>query len=324
VDPENNPEQGNGHTIRQSLQELWRGLTFLFNRPSKTLQPVESELDARWREITETRKRVGELAEESKVTGDLGPATQALEELKLKTTNFENLVEEMQAPMRAILGGNFLGVEEWQRGFGVRVGVPPPMPEAITSELLNSKCPLHPGQLIKDTHILVLIPKTVDGKPYTALKLAELCSNRKGSGKRLIYGQKEWANEWKTKPWANLPQAQSEWVLLPKIDPDPTKVPKHKHFRDKTIKQQERVYKHYAAEYREAKALEVMTMAVLNDLVSSELAILDGINVLRCMEPNASGGRVCVGYFPAHGLRVHDDGGARGDASLGRALARKS
>jgi hypothetical protein len=177
--------------------------------------------------------------------------------------------------------------------------------------------------LIKDTHILVLVPKTVDGKPFSALKLGELCSSRKGSGERLIYDQEDWVNEWKTQRWANLPQAQSEWVLIPKSDPDRRKVPDDKHFRDKNIKEQEEVYKHYAAEYREAKALEVMTMVILNDLVNGEPRILDGLDRLRCVEPNASGGRVCVGFFLANGLGVSDAYDDYAVDFIGRALARK-
>jgi len=76
--------------------------------------------------------------------------------------------------------------------------------------------------------------------------------------------------------WASLPQVKSEWVLLPKSDPDPTNVPGDKHFRGKNLKQQEEVFKHYVAEYREAKALEIMTMAVLNDVVYGEPRILEG------------------------------------------------
>jgi hypothetical protein len=229
----------------------------------------------------------------------------------------------MQAPLKAVLGRNFLGTAEWERGFGVNVGRPPPIPESITPELLKSLCPLHPGEKIKDTHILVLIPKTVDGKPYSALKLEELCSTRQGSGERLIYDQAHWANKWKTQRWANLPQAKSEWVLLPKSDPDPDKVPVEKHFRKKNIAAQQDVHEDHYLEYREAKALEVMTMAILNDLVHGEPRILDGWNYLRCMEPSASGGRVCVGYFFANGLWVgvaHDDCDL---VNIGRALARK-
>jgi hypothetical protein len=66
-----------------------------------------------------------------------------------------------------------------------------------------------------------------------------------------------------------------------------------------------------------------MTMALLNDVVHGEPRILDGYNYLRCLEPSASGGRVCVGCFNALGLRVN--GGFADDvyAPLGRALARK-
>jgi hypothetical protein len=51
--------------------------------------------------------------------------------------------------------------------------------------------------------------------------------------------------------------------------------------------------------------------------------MLDGINYLRCEEPNASGGRVCVGYFFTNGLGVDGGNGACGNVNFGRALARK-
>jgi hypothetical protein len=70
------------------------------------------------------------------------------------------------------------------------------------------------------------------------------------------------------------------------------------------------------------KALEVMTMAVLYDLTHN--ARLLHTNYVRCEEVNASGGRVCVGYFNAYGLKVlvvgNDD---NADDIIGRALARK-
>ncbi len=92
-------------------------------------------------------------------------------------------------------------------------------------------------------------------------------------------------------------------MLIPKSDPDPSKVPVKRHFREKDIAAQQDVHKQHYSEYREAKALEVMTMAILNDLVNGEPRILAGA-WLGCMEPNASGGRVCVGFFAANGLRV--------------------
>ncbi len=221
--------------------------------------------------------------------------------------------------VRELLGKNYLGAEAWaaQR---IDVGAAPPFPASITEALLNSDCPLHPGEKIKDTHLLVLIPKTVNGEPYSALKLDELCATRKGSGDKLIFDGAAWATTWKGHDWANLPQSQSEWVLIPKSDPDPKKVPEGKHFRSKDIAAQQKVHDEYYKEYREVKAVEVMTAVVLYDLTHKERLLPD---YLRCEEPNAFGGRVCVGGFNASGLWVLVDDGADGHGNVGRALARK-
>ena len=214
------------------------------------------------------------------------------------------------------LGKNFLGAAQWEKAFGVDVGVVPPIPTSITKALLNSPCPIEPGKLIKDTHVLMLVPKTVNGEPYSALKLDELCSTKKGSGNELIYYGYD---SWKGQSWASLAQIASEWVLIPKRDPDPAKVAPDKHFRDKNIAAQDVVHKHYS-DYREGKVLELMTMALLYDLTHKERLLSDYV---RCEEANASGGRVCVGNFHANGLRVSDGDGDGGRDGIGRALARK-
>jgi hypothetical protein len=138
------------------------------------------------------------------------------------------------AAVKKELGKNFLGPDEW-KAQGIDVGEVPPIPTSITKKLLESECPLHPGEKIKDTHLLVLVPKTVNGEPYTAVKLDELCATRKGSGDKLIYDGVDWATAWKEKDWASTAQVQSECVLIPKTDPDPNKVPEGKHFYDFTI-----------------------------------------------------------------------------------------
>ena len=262
------------------------------------------------------------ITEEERTALRLSPDTQfwkgELEQLRKETP--EEFCSRIDVPV--ILGKNFLGAASWKVGFGVDVGVVPPIPKEVTQSLLESPCPLHPGQKIKDTHILMLVPKTVNGEAYTALKLDELCASRKGSGDRLIYDKNERATAWKSTSWANAPQAQSEWVLLPKSDPDPNVSPE-KHFRRKDITAQQKVHEAHYSEYREGKVLEVMTMALLNDVVNGEPRILQGLNYLRCIEQNAFGGRVCVGGFASHGLGVGDDGGAHAHDGLGCALARK-
>lgn len=287
--------------------------------------PVRPDLEDMWNDLALTRSRVGELVEQGKRSGDLGPAQAALGELQLKTAHLEKLLQEMQAPIKAVLGKNFLGTAEWKRGFEVKVGVPPSIPEYITAELLTSDCPLHPGEKIKDTHILILIPKIVDGQPYSALKLDELCTTRTGSGEKLIEG---FYDLWKKEAWANAFLPKSEWVLIPKSDPDPHKVRERRHFRSKKIAEQAEVYKRYAADYREAKALEVMTAALLNDVVNGAPRMLapmgDNWNFLRCVESTSYGAGVVVGNFFRAGLNVRFDSARDASASVGVALARRA
>lgn len=173
----------------------------------------------------------------------LNPETQfwVAELRKLKGETAEAFCRRLdEVVLRELLAKNYLGTEAWQLQ-GIDVSEAPPIPAAVTDTLLNAQCPLHLGKRIKDTHLLVLIPKTVNGAPYSALKLGELCEQRKGSGDRLIYNQESVANVWKSQPWAFAPQAESEWVLLPKSDPDPSEVSGEKHFRKKTVSEQQKV-----------------------------------------------------------------------------------
>ena len=72
------------------------------------------------------------------------------------------------------------GVQAWRRYFG-EVGVEPPLPPDI-DEILHSACPFWPDRAVKDTHLLVLIPSTVDGKAFTLDLLGELVKNPRGGG----------------------------------------------------------------------------------------------------------------------------------------------
>ncbi len=129
-------------------------------------------------------------------------------------TNTAGEVLDLNVPAAGLnqkeLGKNFLGAAEWMKGFNVNVGAVPPIPETITRKLLNTDCPIEPRKLIKETHILVLVPKTVNDKPYSALKLYELCSKSKGSGDKLIYDGPSWATAWKEKSYASSLQTASE------------------------------------------------------------------------------------------------------------------
>jgi hypothetical protein len=65
-----------------------------------------------------------------------------------------------------------LGEAEWKHYFG-DVGSAPPLPSDMAT-ILDGPCPFWPDQLVKDTHLLVLIPATVGGVPFTLNRLGEL------------------------------------------------------------------------------------------------------------------------------------------------------
>jgi hypothetical protein len=77
------------------------------------------------------------------------------------------------------------GAEEWCRYFG-EVGSAPPLPENII-DILSSPCPFWPEAAIKDTHLLVLIPARVAGRPFSLNLLGELVKRPKGGGHSTKY-----------------------------------------------------------------------------------------------------------------------------------------
>ncbi len=67
------------------------------------------------------------------------------------------------------------GKEEWAKYFG-DIGVEPPLPKNI-DQILNSSCTFWPDKKVKDTHLLVLIPNAVNGRPFHLNSLSELIKN---------------------------------------------------------------------------------------------------------------------------------------------------
>jgi hypothetical protein len=77
------------------------------------------------------------------------------------------------------------GAEEWIRYFG-DVGVEPPLPPNI-EEILASPCIFWPERKIVETHLLVLIPATVNGRPFTLDYLGEQIQAPKNGGHATKY-----------------------------------------------------------------------------------------------------------------------------------------
>ena len=99
---------------------------------------------------------------------------------------------------------NFFGVKDWERYFG-DVGVEPPLPKNIV-KILNEPCSFWPDKKVKDTHLLMLIPSTVNGNPFTLNYLGEIVRKPKsGHATRYCYysdsareavGDKSYPSHW--------------------------------------------------------------------------------------------------------------------------------
>jgi hypothetical protein len=101
------------------------------------------------------------------------------------------------------------GKEKWAQYFG-DIGVEPPLPPDI-EEILQSPCPYFEGKTVAQTHMLVFIPETINGKPLTLKTLAELIKEPKD-------GNKTDLDIWEKilKEHGDKPITKSRWVLMTK------------------------------------------------------------------------------------------------------------
>ena len=100
------------------------------------------------------------------------------------------------------------GKAQWERFFG-DVGVEPALPPDI-DQILSSPCPFWKGKKVSETHLLTLIPKTVDGKPLTLTRLGELIEHPKqGTATKYCY-----YDDMLKKQYGSVSVNSSHWVLM--------------------------------------------------------------------------------------------------------------
>jgi hypothetical protein len=78
------------------------------------------------------------------------------------------------------------GRKEWAQFFNCDVGEEPPLPADIDS-ILNNHCFFWPNKKVKQTHLLVLIPRRVSGRSFTLNELSKLvrCEHLKDVGTKI-------------------------------------------------------------------------------------------------------------------------------------------
>jgi hypothetical protein len=192
------------------------------------------------------------------------------------------------------------GAEEWSWYFG-EVGAVPPLPEHII-DTLNSACPFWTRKAVKDTHLLVLIPATVDGKPFNLNLLGELIKHPKGGGYSTGYS---FYDSDVQRVLGNQSPTGSYWVLMTRDVLEDS--------RNRKYAAQEALVAERASEtelpYVLPGALEAATVILSHYVSSGERLYLDNPYTLtRCRDLVAYRGSnypVAVGGFSSGGFLVH-------------------
>lgn len=103
------------------------------------------------------------------------------------------------------------GKREWAKYFG-DIGEEPPLPKNIY-HVLKNRCHIWPEKMVEETHELVLIPKSVNGKDLTLELLFELIKTPLGKGN---VAKKRLSCRAVMTEHGNRPVSESHWVLMTK------------------------------------------------------------------------------------------------------------
>jgi len=203
------------------------------------------------------------------------------------------------------------GKAKWEEYIGT-VGAEPPLPGNI-HEILQSQCPIWPGKKVAQTHILTLVPKTVNGKALTLQTLGELVKHPKRGN----------ATKYRTfspSVHENTPVGESHWVLMAR-DVIPNS-------RNKSYSDQKRLAQTYnknGVEYEVPRLLDA-TVNIFMEYVRTKTRLFSDSpsTYTRCQETYKNEGKyqMVVGGFSASGLCVNGYGSS-GDEDFGIALSRK-
>ena len=189
------------------------------------------------------------------------------------------------------------GKQAWEQYFG-DVGREPLLPSRIFT-ILDSPCPFWAGRKVRDTHLLVLIPSTVDGEPFTVNKLGELIKqkfpdNEEGYRRNSLRAKRAVGNE-------TLPDAPY-WLLMARdvlADSRDTGY----------VAQKELVAGHAnrtGLPYQLPRTLEAATV-ILTHYVKNNGERLYGDDpwtYTRCLDVDENGDPIVVGGFFSGGLTV--------------------
>lgn len=193
------------------------------------------------------------------------------------------------------------GPEQWATYFG-NVGKIPSLPNNI-EEILNSDCPYFKGKKIKETHLLTLIPKSINETPVTLNSFGKMLEDTE----KVCY--REWLNGPGWKDYmeghvevGNLSTKGSYWAIMTKeIIPDTWNLGHGK--KEQFI----------AEDYQMPTAKEAAIMIATNFLKTKQMLFNKG-ELIRCSD-GSKGYCFIVGNFVTSGIKeltvslIHHGGG---------------
>lgn len=189
------------------------------------------------------------------------------------------------------------GKDKWLKHFG-EIGEVPPLPADIY-QTLNGGCPFEQGKKVKETHMLVLVPKTVTLKEDMSISLSlkslgELVKAPKVGNKTGYSGL--YAGE-----HAEIPVEKSHWTLMTKTIIFST--------RNKAYDSQENWVKAQGP-YQVPHAIDAAVSILMTYVNTGERlfghASYTGYNYTRCQEM-VGNNYITIGDFKSAGLCIGND-----------------
>jgi hypothetical protein len=292
-------------TLEERIQELGvlgDGSNTLDQEMQELAEPRDGglgTLEERGQEITQELRAL-------RVRGGVNVSNREIRGLAAPHEGRRSTLEELRARVlvleRATVSETAFGAEDWFQYLGAIEGAPP-LPEHIV-DTLNGGCPFWPEKQVKDTHLLVLIPATVNGEPFSLNLLGSLIQRPQGGGHSTKHRIRDRDVQ---EQFGTQSPVRSYWVLMTR---DVLEGSRGKDY----VSQKALVARHAnrtGLPYELPGALEAAT-AILSHYVRSgeRLYTDDPMTYTRCQELVAwDGGNspAIVGCFSSGGLTVSHD-----------------
>jgi hypothetical protein len=185
------------------------------------------------------------------------------------------------------------GPREWFIHFGTHLKNVPRLPSDI-AEILASDCPFWPSKKVHETHLLVLVPQTVNGQPLNLKTLGELV-------KKPLTGSATKYRGFYLGEYTDLAAPPSHWVLMTR---DVIEGSRNKSFQD----QQTLSQKSHGV-YAVPTLLDATVSIFLEHIRSGAWLYGDSPwTYTRCQEKYNADWQLCVGGFAPGGLRIDFSG----------------